>query len=205
MASWFLVAGFVLLLLGSEAAARGGVSLVRSFGMSPLTIGLFVLSTVSAAPELSVAISAATGGAPDLALGVIFGGVLFALLFVLGITALIRPMSAPPKVVLRDGGAALLACLFLVVVVQTGSIGRTDGAILLGGFILYLALCLYTDWRRTPDHSVALARAASRSQQEPLPAFAGLFLILLGLIGMGLGAHFAVSGSCPGHTNSRRA
>lgn len=197
MAYWFLSAGFVLLLLGSEAAARGGVWLARAFGISPLAIGLAVLAPLTACPALFVAIRASARAEPDLALGAVLGGLLCALLFALGLGALLRPMSAPPKVIFRDGGAALLALLALIIFAQTGAITRLDGAILLAGFALYLALCFFTDWRRSPDHSVALASALARSKSEPPPAFAGLFLLALGLIALALGAHFAVLGLEP--------
>jgi cation:H+ antiporter len=197
MAGWFLVAGFVLLLIGSEATARGGVSLARTFGMPPLATGLLVLSTASSAPVLFVSLRAAVGDTPDLAFGAIVGGTLFALLFVLGLGALLRPMSAPPKVVLRDGGAALLASLALAFLAQEGMIGRLAGAILMAGFAIYLALCFFSDWRRSPDHSMALARTLARSKSPPLPAFAALFLLLIGVTAMALGAHFAVSGVVP--------
>jgi cation:H+ antiporter len=197
MACWFVVAGFALLLIGSEAAARGGVGLARVFNVPALAIGLLILSTATSAPVLFVSLRAAVGDTPDLAFGVIVGGTLFALLFVLGLGALLRPMSAPPKIVLRDGGAALLASLALVFLTQESMIGRPAGAILMAGFVFYLALCFFSDWRRSPDHSLALARALARSESPPPHAFAALFLLLLGVIAMALGAHFAVSGVVP--------
>ncbi len=195
MAGWFLGAGILLLLVGGEAAVRGGVGLARAFSMPPLLIGLFVISLATAAPELFVALRATATGAPDIALGGIIGTVLVNLLLVLGLGALIRPMSSPPKVVLRDGGALVFAALAVWFFAAGEAISRIDGLLLLLGFAAYVTVTYFTDWRRSPDHSVAQGCALSRMQGEPTHEVAGLFLLLLGLILLGLGAHFAVAGA----------
>ncbi|MDE2498628.1 MAG: sodium:calcium antiporter [Alphaproteobacteria bacterium] len=194
MACWFLVAGLVLLVIGSEAAMRGGVGLAQAFGMSPLLMGLFVISAASSSPELFVALRAATTDAPDIALGAVIGGCVLNLLLVLGLGAMIRPMSSPPKVVLRDGGAMLLASLAIVVITWSGFVTRPYGGFLLAAFVLYVVVTFLSDWRRSADHSVLLARAEVRSRGEPLPGVGALFLLLIGGVGLALGANFAVAG-----------
>jgi cation:H+ antiporter len=194
MAYWFLAAGFLLLVLGSEAVMRGGVWLGREFGLSPLLIGVLIISTATSAPELFVTLRAATMGAPDIALGDIVGGNILCLLLVLGLGALIRPMSSPPKVVLRDGGTMLAGALALAFFALDGLISRRDGLFLLAGFVVYIATIILTDWRRSADHSVPQARAEAMLQGNLPPAVAGLFLLILGTILLVLGAHFSVSG-----------
>jgi cation:H+ antiporter len=194
MAYWIIAAGLLLLVLGSEAVVRGGVWLGRAFGLSPLLIGIVVVSTATSAPELFVSLRAATMGAPDIALGGIVGGNILDLLLVLGLGALILPMAAPPKVVLRDGGAMLAGALALASFALDGELSREDGLFLLAGFVVYIAAIFFTDWRRSADHSVPQARAEAMSQGEPPPAIAGLFLLIFGTILLVLGAHFSVSG-----------
>ncbi len=195
MAYWFLVSGLLLLYLGSEAALRGGVWLGRTLGLSPLLIGVLIISTATSTPELFVALRAATMGAPDIALGGIVGGNILNLLLVLGLGALIRPMASPPKVVLRDGGVMLAGSVALAFFALGGEVSRRDGLFLLAGFVVYIAVIILTDWRRSADHSVPQARAEAMLQGDPLPAVGGLFLLVLGTILLVLGAHFSVAGS----------
>jgi cation:H+ antiporter len=195
MAYWFLAAGILLLIAGSEAAVRGGVGLARVLGLSPVLIGLLVVATATSAPELFVALRAATAGAPDIALGDIVGGNIFLLLFALGLGALIRPLASPPKVVLRDGGTMLAAALVVTFFALNGDLTRRDGLFLFLGFVAYIVVTFFTDWRRSADHSVAMSRAVARSKNEPLPVVGGLFLLLLGAICLVLGAVFTVDGS----------
>ena len=61
-----------------------------------------------------------------------------------------------------------------------GTISRTDGLLLLVSFAAYVTLVYFTDWRRSPDHSVAQGCALARMQGEPTHEIAGLFLLLLG-------------------------
>jgi len=195
MAYWFLAAGILLLIAGSEAVSRGGVGLARVFGLSPVLIGIVVIAGAASAPELCVAVRAATAGAPDIALGGIVGGNILMLLLALGLGALIRPLASPPKVVLRDGGAMLLASLAVAFFALNGVISRRDGVILFLGFVAYIVVTFFTDGRRSATHSVALSRALARSQHEPPPVAGAIFLLLLGLICLVSGALFTVDGS----------
>src|SRR5690349_15949813 len=108
MAFWILTAGFLLLLAGSEAVTRGGVAFARGWNMPALPIGLLILPLAMAAPGFSVTLQAVLRMQPDVALAVVVGGNILALLFVLGLGALLRPLSSAPKVVFRDGGILLL-------------------------------------------------------------------------------------------------
>jgi cation:H+ antiporter len=195
MAHGVLIAGLLLVLIGSELAIRGGVGLARQFGVPPLATGILVVAVFTVAPELFVTIRAAGIGHPDLALGGLIGTNILNLLFVLGLGALIQPMASPPKVVFRDGLALLLAVIGLVVCALTGGVSRVAGAVMLAGFAGYIALVFITDWRRAPEHSVPLARALFRSEGKLPSITAALLLMVLGFILLALGAHLGVIGA----------
>jgi cation:H+ antiporter len=195
MANGILIAGLLLLLVGSEVTMRGGVGLARAFDFSPLWMGVLVIATLTVAPELFVALRAAATGAPELALGSLIGTNIINLLFVMGLGALIHPMASPPKVVFRDGGAMLLASLALIFCALTGTVSREVGAVMLAAFVAYIVLVVVSDWRRTPDHSVPQARALYRSQGEIPSIIGSSSMFVIGLIVIALGAHFSVLGS----------
>lgn len=197
MAAWILGAGFVLLALGSEGLVRGGVMLKRALGISPVVIGLFVLSLGTSSPTLAVAAKAASSNLPDLALGVILGTTLINLLLILGLGALIRPMPSAPKVVLRDGGALLIASALFVALAHLGEVGRREGVGLIGLFLAYAVGAIVSDWRRSTEHSIACAEAERRSTGEYPTLGGGLFVIVVGAICLLLGAHFMVSSASP--------
>lgn len=195
MVMWIFGAGFVLLALGGEAVVRGGVMLQRVFGLSPVIIGLFVLSLGTASPTLAVAVQGATSNLADLAVGTVLGATLINLLLILGLGALIQPMPSAPKVVLRDGGALLIACAALALLALHGQIGRREGAILIAAFVVYAIVAVATDWRRSAAHSVACAEAERRLTGEH-PSIAGaLFVLTVGVICLLLGAHFLEGGT----------
>ncbi len=195
MAWWIFGAGFVLLALGGEGVIRGGVMLKRALSISPVVIGLFVLSLGTASPTLAIAVQGAASGLSDLAIGVVLGATLINLLLILGLGALIQPMPSAPKVVLRDGGALLIASGLLVLLALHGTIARREGILLIGGFVLYAVVAAVTDWRRSAEHSVACAEAEKRTTGEHPTIIGGLFVLIVGVICLLLGAHFLVGGS----------
>lgn len=195
MADGVLIAGFLLLLIGSELTVRGGVGLARQFGVPPLYTGILVVAVLTVAPDFFVTMRAASMGRPEMALSGLIGTNILNLLFVMGLGALIHPMASPPKVVFRDGGALLLATLGLIGCAALGAVSRVAGALMLLAFAVYILLVFITDWRRAPEHSVPLARALFRSE-GPMPSITGSFLVLvLGLVMVVLGGHLAVVGA----------
>ncbi len=193
MAYAFVGFGLMLLVIGSAAVLRGGVELSRNIGLPPLLIGLLVVSIGTATPELVVALQAASRQAPDLALGTIIGSNIINILLILGLGALIRPIPASPKTVLRDGGALLLSSIALLALVEAGRIPRDCGFVLLGGFAVYVLVCFLTDWRRPTPDSSAEARVLSRRDRALTPA-ASTILLLFGLACLYFGGGYVVDG-----------
>lgn len=195
MAYWFLGGGLLMLLFGSEAVVRGGVTMARALNLPPLVIGLLVITAGTSAPEFAVSLQAAYAGAPDIALANVVGSNILNLLLILGLAAMIRPLPSSPKVVLRDGTAMLLAAIALAVMTRDGTIGKIEGYALLAAFALYVVVHFFSEWRRSTEHSVPCARAVARLQTDGLSGTAGLFIFLFGLVGLAVGAHFAVDGA----------
>lgn len=188
----FILAACVLFALGGFAVVRGAVAVARGLGLSHLSIGLIVAATAAAAPELFVALRG-VGSAPDLVAGGIIGGIIMSLLLLLGIGAFIAPLTAPPKVVFRDGVALILAGLAFVFFARDGLVSRFEGAVLLCLFIAYLVVAFVTDWRRSSVHSVARERA-ELLERSGFGMATGLFVAALGLVGVMLGAFFILTG-----------
>lgn len=136
-----VILGIVALALGGQFTVAGAVGLAEVLGAPKSLIGLTVIAIGTSLPELSASVMAARKGESDIAVGNIIGSNIFNLLFILGVTAVIRPVPVPA------GGYADLAALFLsgVAVLVLSSfrkrITRLDGAALM---LLYFG---YIAWR----------------------------------------------------------
>jgi len=88
-----VIAGLVLLVLGSNFLVEGAVALARALGLSELVIGLTVIAIGTSLPELATSIMAAFRGERDIAVGNIVGSNIFNLLCVLGLASLVSPQA----------------------------------------------------------------------------------------------------------------
>ncbi len=195
MAYWFLGGGLVLLLFGSDAIVRGGVAISRALNLSPLVIGLLVITAGTSAPEFAVSIQAAQAGSPDIALSQRHRQQYPEPSPHPGRRRRHPPACELAKVVLRDGGAMLIAAAALAAMSRGGEITRTEGMMMLGAFALYIVVIFFSDWRRSAEHSVPCARAVQHLQAGAPSGTAGLFLLLFGFVGLTVGAHFTVAGA----------
>ena len=89
---WFLV-GLAALVAGAEVRVRGGAGVAARFGISPIVIGLTVVSIGTSMPELAVGVVAAVEDNGALAVGNITGTNVVNLLLVLGLSALLLPLA----------------------------------------------------------------------------------------------------------------
>jgi cation:H+ antiporter len=87
MTAAMMIAGLVLLVIGGEMLVRGASKLAVSIGISPLVVGLTVVSFGTSSPELAVSVQAAFSGQVDIAMGNVVGSNIFNVLFILGLAA----------------------------------------------------------------------------------------------------------------------
>lgn len=140
-----IAGGLVALLAGGEALVRGAVGLAARLGLSPAVIGLTVVGFGTSMPELVVSVGAGLRGAPDIAIGNVLGSNIGNSLLILGLCALVAPLSATGTGFRRDAGVMMAAALALVPIFALGEVGRLAGAVLLSGLVGYLGVCLRAD------------------------------------------------------------
>jgi len=135
-AAWFL-AGLGALVVGAEVMVRGSARAASRLGISPIVVGLTVVSIGASMPELAVGVVAASEGSGALAVGNIAGSNVVNMLFVLGLSALILPLAIEMRTLRFELPVMAAAAILLWVLAANGVLSRVDGLILLIGAIAY--------------------------------------------------------------------
>lgn len=192
-----LVAGLLLVVAGAELLVRGATRLAAAFQVPPLLVGLTVVAYGTSAPEFAASIGAAAGGSGALALGNVLGSNVFNVLFILGLSALIAPLTASAQLVRFDVPLLVGVSALAWALANDGALGRGDGWALVAVAVLYTGVIVYLAQRRP-----ALAAGPEVPAAHELPASGALpgrlldvARILVGLVGLGFGARFLVDGS----------
>lgn len=133
-----LVAGIGTLYFGAEWLVRGAARLAGSLGVSPIVVGLTVVSFGTSAPELVVCSVAAFRGDADLAIGNVMGSNLANMGLILGLTALVRPLDVASRVVWREVPLMLIVTAAFYPLAFDGELGRGDGVVFLLALAAYL-------------------------------------------------------------------
>lgn len=143
-----LVGGIGVLYFGAEWLVRGAARLAGSLGVSPIVVGLTVVSFGTSAPELVVCVVAAVGGNADLAVGNVLGSNLANIGLILGLTALVRPLEVAARVVWREVPLMLLVTAAVYPLAWDGRLSRGDGTILLlalAGYLIFVFQSVETE------------------------------------------------------------
>ena len=140
LALLFVIGGIALTILGARWLVAGATELARGLGVSETVIGLTIVAVGTSLPELVTSVTAALRRQTDLAFGNVVGSNVFNVLFILGVTALVRPIPVPPQVAAGDVWVMLAVTAALIVVAATGwRVSRAEGGALLTGYAAYLA------------------------------------------------------------------
>ncbi|MBF0219547.1 MAG: calcium/sodium antiporter [Gammaproteobacteria bacterium] len=130
--------GFALLVWGADRFVMGASSLARNLGVSPLIIGLTIVGFGTSAPEMLVSGVAAFTGNPNLGMGNAIGSNITNIALVLGMTALISPLTVHSQTLKREFPVLLLIMGVALLLLWDRHLGRMDGAILLAGLLLLI-------------------------------------------------------------------
>ena len=139
---------------------RGAVVLALRLGLSSLIIGLTVVAAGTSAPEFITSLTAALGGAPDIAVGNVVGSNIANLLLIAGVAAALRPLASMPRMLWRDGLAMIAATAAFAAIALSGELPRWSGLALLAGLVAYLSWSYRVERRLPADVSVAAHGAA---------------------------------------------
>lgn len=128
-----LLLGLAALVVGAELVVREGAAIAARFGISPLVVGMTIVSLGTSLPELAVGLNAARQGNAGLAVGNIVGTNVVNILLILGLSALIRPITFENRTLRIDLPAMIGAAVLLFVLARDGDLNTRDG----------VWLCLY--------------------------------------------------------------
>lgn len=135
----FLVIGLVFLVWSADKLVFGAAALARNVGISPLVIGMTILAMGSSAPEMMVSATAALDGKTDTAVGNVLGSNIANIALILGITALIKPLSISSAVLRRELPLMIGVTILAGVLLWDSHLGFYEGILL---FVLFAAFIL---------------------------------------------------------------
>jgi len=190
-----LVGGIGVLYFGAEWLVRGSARLAAAFGISPIVVGLTVVSLGTSAPELVVCVVAALEGRPGLATGNVLGSNLANIGLILGVTALITPLNVQPRVVWRELPIMLAITVGLYALVWDLHLGRLDGVILICVLVAYLASAFRSSGGQTSElldeYEEILGEQATKESTKGKDTL----LVVAGCLGLVIGGYAIVEGA----------
>lgn len=193
VAGWILgliiVVGFVLLIAGGDALTRGSSGVALRLNVSPVVVGLTIVSAATSMPELVTSLIAVLAGSPDLAVGNVVGSNAANIGLILGLAVILTPMVVHGRLLRREMPVlVVLTLLFFALAGIGGGIGRWDAG-------LFLVAIITINWM--------LVRSARKGEIEieetpevPTGSFGGLFVwIAVGALALSIGAEILVDAS----------
>ena len=188
---WIMsLVGLVILLLSGDLLVRGAVNLSLRLGVPALIVSLTIVAFGTSAPELLIAISAVDDGASGIAIGNVIGSNIANVLLVLGMPALLSTLDFSECDTRRDFYIMLCATVVFIALAATGQFGWWQGAILLAMLAGFLGSAV---WRAKCQTGASSTDEDDLESLDPeLPMWKVLGFLLLGLIGLPMGADILV-------------
>ena len=187
--SGLIFVGLFFLYYGGELLVTGSLRLAQSFKISPFIIGATVIGFGTSTPELAVSLMASLQDSGDLALGNVIGSNITNIGLVLGLTALIVPLTIEKQRFIDESPPLIITSLIIVVFAWNNYLGRTEGFIMICLLVIYLWRAFQTkektDLDLSEDH---LFSEYGGSSFQTL-------LVILGIIMLILGANWIVEGA----------
>lgn len=183
--------GLVVVILGAEVLVRSASTVAAMLGISPIVVGLTIVSVGTSAPELAVGIAAVTEGKGGLAIGNIAGTNIVNILLILGLSAAIRALPIRMQSIKLDVPAMIGAAVALLIMSLDGMLSRGEGALLLVAAVCYTALLVRESRRESAavkrefneDFALSSSPAGKRGKRfawQTALLLAGIALTVLG-------------------------
>ncbi len=190
---WLLVS-LVILYFGAEGLVSGASSLAKRMGISPLIIGLTIVSIGTSMPELVVSVKAALVGQSALSIGNVLGSNMFNIGIILGLSAIIYPLSVKRQLLKLDVPFMVLVSVFFLLLFLDSKISRIEAGLLILLFISYISYLIITstkDRKNQPDKKSQNTDEIKMSKHWSID----LIFIVVGLLALVYGSDLLVVNS----------
>lgn len=185
-----IIGGFLVLIWSADRFVMGAAGTARTLGMSPMLIGLTIVSIGTSAPEMLVSSFAAYDDAGDLAIGNALGSNIANIGLVLGATALIAPLPVQSGLMRKELPLLMIITIAIGAILWDGYLGLSDAIILLMG----LVACLYLFYRfQKLANPEEIAHEEEEIPELPLPK--ALMWLFIGLVLLALSSRCLVWGA----------
>ncbi|MFK8017595.1 MAG: calcium/sodium antiporter [Gammaproteobacteria bacterium] len=150
-----VLAGFALLIWGAHLFVVGAAATAHDLGVSHLLIGVTIVGLGTSAPELLVSANAALRGVPDIAIGNALGSNIANVGLILGLTALIVPLTVQSQTLRREMPVLLAITLLTLLPFLDGYFSRMEGLALIAGLMLMLVWLIRAEVSNNPEPDTA--------------------------------------------------
>ena len=193
----FIVVGIALVLWGADRLTDGAVAVAEKMKMPQIVIGLTIVAMGTSMPEFCVSFISALKGTSDLAVGNIVGSNIFNALLIVGVSALVAPMTIMKTTVRKDIPFALVASALLLIMCLDGDISRLDAGILFVMFLIFMYMTLKGAKKQGADAEEAIEDEG----KKPMATWLSAVWILVGLLCLIGGSNLFVEGATAVATN----
>ncbi|GLT18353.1 sodium:calcium antiporter [Vibrio zhanjiangensis] len=179
----FLVVGLVFLVWSADKLVFGAAALARNIGISPLVIGMTILAMGSSAPEMMVSATAALDGKTDTAVGNVLGSNIANIALILGITAMVKPLSISSAVLRREFPLMIGVTILAGVVLWDSRLGFHEGVLLFALFAVFiLAMLRISNKEKKSGQTDPLLEEQESEVPEGVSNLKALMWVILGLV-----------------------
>ena len=193
----FIVVGIALVLWGADRLTDGAVAVAEKMKMPQVVIGLTIVAMGTSMPEFCVSLISALKGTTDLAVGNIVGSNIFNALLIVGVSALVAPMTILETTVRKDIPFALVASALLLIMCLDGNISRLDAGVLFAIFLVFMYITLKGAKKQGAQEVAAVETEGKR----PIATWLSVVWILVGLLCLIGGSNLFVEGATAVATN----
>lgn len=186
-----LILGLILLVWSADKLVFGAAAVAKNFGVSPMIIGMTILAMGSSAPEMMVSATAAMANKTDTAVGNVLGSNIANIALILGITAMIKPLSIGTTVLRREMPLMIAITILAGILLKDDYLGYGEGVLLLGLFVVFI-LGMQQISRREKQQGKAVIDTHEEDIPQDVPNVKAALWVILGLVLLPIAANLLV-------------
>ncbi|MCE0494060.1 calcium/sodium antiporter [Vibrio salinus] len=186
-----LIAGLILLVWSADKLVYGAAAVAKNIGVSPLIIGMTILAMGSSAPEMMVSAAAALNGKTDTAVGNVLGSNIANIALILGISAMVKPLSISSGILRRELPLMIGVTLLTGVLLWDSNLGFYEGVLLFVLFAVFI-LAMIKISRSEKNRNDALIEEQESEIPEGVSNKSAVLWLIVGLVLLPLSANLLV-------------